>query len=202
MLETLRRLRGKARFYNAVLPSALAIPDTRGKRTDGVQTEEPLRRGQGGSYLVSNELPGVLRALRLFGRSLQPRIAPAAEPLRDPQGRENRRRQPRAACSRQPHDPPRLGLGSRLRRGDLENASVRPPRRLRCCFGRLPLARGIRGDGIREVGLNWRDHVDYDSSLVRSSKIMCSLGDPSKAAQSSTGARLSKGVLSWPRKQL
>jgi len=42
-----------------------------------------------------------------------------------------------------------------------------------------------------EVGLNWRDHVDYDSSLVRSSKIMCSLGDPSKAAQSSTGARLS-----------
>ena len=27
-----------------------------------------------------------------------------------------------------------------------------------------------------EVGLNWRDHVDYDSSLVRSSKIMCSLG--------------------------
>ena len=34
-----------------------------------------------------------------------------------------------------------------------------------------------------EVGLNWRDHVDYDSSLVRSSEIMCSLGDPSKAAQ-------------------
>jgi GDPmannose 4,6-dehydratase len=33
------------------------------------------------------------------------------------------------------------------------------------------------------VGLNWRDHVDYDSSLVRSSEIMCSLGDPSKAAQ-------------------
>ena len=34
-----------------------------------------------------------------------------------------------------------------------------------------------------EVGLNWRDHVDYDSSLVRSSEIMCSLGDPSKATQ-------------------
>ena len=28
-----------------------------------------------------------------------------------------------------------------------------------------------------EIGLNWRDHVDYDSSLVRSSDIMCSLGD-------------------------
>src|SRR6266446_8440012 len=34
-----------------------------------------------------------------------------------------------------------------------------------------------------EVGLNWRDHVDYDASLVRSSDIMCSLGDPSKAVQ-------------------
>ncbi|MBV8451540.1 MAG: GDP-mannose 4,6-dehydratase, partial [Deltaproteobacteria bacterium] len=34
-----------------------------------------------------------------------------------------------------------------------------------------------------EVGLNWRDHVDYDTSLLRSSDIMCSLGDPSKAAQ-------------------
>jgi GDPmannose 4,6-dehydratase len=34
-----------------------------------------------------------------------------------------------------------------------------------------------------EVGLTWRDHVDYDSSLIRSSEIMCSLGDPSKAAQ-------------------
>lgn len=33
------------------------------------------------------------------------------------------------------------------------------------------------------VGLNWRDYVDHDSSLVRSSDIMCSLGDPSKAAE-------------------
>jgi GDPmannose 4,6-dehydratase len=33
------------------------------------------------------------------------------------------------------------------------------------------------------VGLNWQDHVDYDSSLVRPSDIMYSLSDPSKAAQ-------------------
>ena len=33
------------------------------------------------------------------------------------------------------------------------------------------------------VGLNWQDHVAYDSSLVRPSEIMYSLGDPSKAAQ-------------------
>src|SRR5258707_13785339 len=36
---------------------------------------------------------------------------------------------------------------------------------------------------LAAVGLDWRDHVDYDSSLVRSSDILCSLGDPSKAAQ-------------------
>ena len=34
-----------------------------------------------------------------------------------------------------------------------------------------------------EVGLNWQDHIDYDPSLVRSSDIMYSLGDPSKAAE-------------------
>jgi GDPmannose 4,6-dehydratase len=34
-----------------------------------------------------------------------------------------------------------------------------------------------------EVGLDWREHVDYDPSLVRSSDIMYSVGDPTKAAQ-------------------
>jgi GDPmannose 4,6-dehydratase len=33
------------------------------------------------------------------------------------------------------------------------------------------------------VGLDWRDHVDYDSSLVRSSDIMYSLGDPKRVAR-------------------
>ena len=34
-----------------------------------------------------------------------------------------------------------------------------------------------------ELGFDWRDHVDYDPSLVRSSDIMYSVGDPTKAAQ-------------------
>jgi GDPmannose 4,6-dehydratase len=34
-----------------------------------------------------------------------------------------------------------------------------------------------------EVGLDWREHVDYDPSLVRSNDIMYSVGDPTKAAQ-------------------
>jgi GDPmannose 4,6-dehydratase len=32
------------------------------------------------------------------------------------------------------------------------------------------------------VGLDWRDHVDHDPALTRPSDILCSLGDPSKAA--------------------
>jgi GDPmannose 4,6-dehydratase len=34
-----------------------------------------------------------------------------------------------------------------------------------------------------ELGLDWRGHVDYDPSLVRSSDIMYSVADPTKAAQ-------------------
>jgi hypothetical protein len=126
--------------------------NARGERTDGVPAEEPLRRGQGGSHFVVDQLPWVLRTLRLFGTSLQSRIAPSAEPLCNAQSHrgsgQDRCGQPRAACSRQPLDPPRLGLGSRLRRGDVENASVRSTRRLRCCFGRRPLARGIHSEGV------------------------------------------------------
>ncbi|HWF93992.1 MAG TPA: GDP-mannose 4,6-dehydratase [Xanthobacteraceae bacterium] len=34
-----------------------------------------------------------------------------------------------------------------------------------------------------QVGLNWRDHVEHDPALTRPSDIMCSLGDPTKAAK-------------------
>jgi GDPmannose 4,6-dehydratase len=34
-----------------------------------------------------------------------------------------------------------------------------------------------------EVGLDWRDHVGRDSTLARPSDILCSLGDPAKAAE-------------------
>jgi GDPmannose 4,6-dehydratase len=38
-----------------------------------------------------------------------------------------------------------------------------------------------------EVGLNWRNHVDYDASFKRPNEIQCSSGDPTKA----------KDVLGW-----
>jgi GDPmannose 4,6-dehydratase len=34
-----------------------------------------------------------------------------------------------------------------------------------------------------KIGLDWRDHVDHDPSLIRSSEITYSLGDPTKAAK-------------------
>jgi GDPmannose 4,6-dehydratase len=34
-----------------------------------------------------------------------------------------------------------------------------------------------------EYGLHWRDYVDYDPSLARPSDIMCSIGDPTRAAE-------------------
>jgi GDPmannose 4,6-dehydratase len=34
-----------------------------------------------------------------------------------------------------------------------------------------------------EVGLDWRDRVDYDASLARPSDIASSLGDPTRAAR-------------------
>jgi GDPmannose 4,6-dehydratase len=34
-----------------------------------------------------------------------------------------------------------------------------------------------------EAGLDWRDHVDHDPALARPSDILCSLGDPTKAAK-------------------
>src|SRR6516164_11576329 len=87
MLETLRRLRGQVRFYNAGSSECFGDTGPRdSERADGIPAEEPLRDCQGGSHLVSDQLPRGLRTLRLFGTSLQSRITPSAEPLRDPQG--------------------------------------------------------------------------------------------------------------------
>jgi len=38
-------------------------------------------------------------------------------------------------------------------------------------------------EAFKEVGLNWRDHVETDSTLVRPSEIRCGVGDATKAAE-------------------
>jgi GDPmannose 4,6-dehydratase len=47
--------------------------------------------------------------------------------------------------------------------------------------------RGLRRRCLREVGLEWHDHVDRDPALIRPSEIALSVGDAGKA----------KAVLGW-----
>jgi GDP-D-mannose dehydratase len=65
----------------------------------------------------------------------------------------------------------------------VENASVRPTDDFVVASGVAHSLEEFVAMAFLEVGLNLRDHVDYDCSLVRPNDIMCSLGDPTKAAQ-------------------
>ena len=67
MLETLRRLRGKARFYNAGSSECFGDTGTRAANEQTAFRPKSPYGVEGGSYLVSDELLGVLRALRLSG---------------------------------------------------------------------------------------------------------------------------------------
>ena len=133
MLETLRRLGGRLRFYNA--GSSECFGDT-GTRAANEQTVFRPKSPYGVAKAAAISLVANYRewywTLCLFRTPLQSRIAASAEPLRHPQdhprGRQDRCRQPCAARSRQPIVPPRLGLGSRLCRSHVEDAAVRPAR--------------------------------------------------------------------------
>jgi len=52
---------------------------------------------------------------------------------------------------------------------------VRPTRRLRIASGVAHSLEEFVATAFATVGLNWQDHVDYDSSLARSGEIMYSL---------------------------
>lgn len=55
-----------------------------------------------------------------------------------------------------------------------------------------------------EGGLDWRSHVDLDASLRRPSDILCSLGDPSKAAEVldwRASVCFAEIVLGWSRRK-
>ena len=203
MLETLRRLRGKARFYNA--GSSECFGDT-GTRAANEQTAFRPKSPYGVAKAAAISLVTSYReSYGLFACSGV--LFNHESPLR-PSRFVTRKVAKIGAGSRE-----RLALGNLTIRRDWGWAPDYVEaiwKMLQCDHpDDFVVASGVShsleefvATAFAEVGLNWRDHVDYDSSLVRSSKIMCSLGDPSKAAQSSTGARLSKGVLSWPRKEL
>jgi GDPmannose 4,6-dehydratase len=188
MLETLRRLRGKARFYNA--GSSECFGDT-GTRAANEQTAFRPKSPYGVAKAAAISLVTNYReSYGLFACSGV--LFNHESPLRP--SRFVTRKVTAAAA--------RIGAGSRERLA-LGNLSIRrdwgwAPDYVEAMWKMLQrdqpddfvVASGVAhsleefvATAFAEVGLNWQDHVDYDSSLVRSSEIMCSLGDPSKAAQ-------------------
>jgi len=188
MLEALRRLRGKAHFYNA--GSSECFGDT-GTGAANEQTAFRPKSPYGVAKAAAISLVTNYReSYGLFACSGL--LFNHESPLRP--HRFVTRKVTAAAA--------RIGAGSRERLA-LGNLSIRrdwgwAPDYVEAMWKMLQcdqpddfvVASGVAhsleefaATAFGEVGLNWRDHVDYDSSLARSSEIMSSLGDPSKAAQ-------------------
>jgi len=188
MLEALRRLRGRARFYNA--GSSECFGDT-GTHAANEQTAFRPKSPYGVAKAAAISLVANYReSYGLFACSGL--LFNHESPLRP--SRFVSRKVTAAAA--------RIGAGSRERLA-LGNLSIRrdwgwapdyvevmwkmlqcdPPDDFVVASGVAHSLEEFVATAFTEVGLNWRDHVDYDASLVRSSEIMCSLGDPSKAAQ-------------------
>jgi len=188
MLETLRRLRGRVRFYNA--GSSESFGDT-GTRAANEQTAFRPKSPYGVAKAAAISLVANYReSYGLFACSGL--LFNHESPLRP--SRFVTRKITAAAA--------KIGAGSRERLA-LGNLSIRrdwgwAPDYVEAMWKMLQhdrpddfvIASGVAhsleefvATAFLEVGLNWRDHVDYDALLVRPSDIMCSLGDPTKAAQ-------------------
>jgi GDPmannose 4,6-dehydratase len=188
MLEMLRRLGGRTRFYNA--GSSECFGDT-GTRAANEQTAFRPKSPYGVAKAAAISLVANYReSYGLFACSGL--LFNHESPLRP--SRFVTRKITAAAA--------RIAAGSRTRL-PLGNLSIRRDwgwapdyveamwRMLQCdqpddfvvASGVAHSLEEFAAAAFLEVGLNWRDHVDYDPSLVRSSDIMYSLGDPTKAAQ-------------------
>jgi len=187
MLETLRRLGGKVRFYNAGSSECFGNTGTRAANEEtAFRPKSPYGVAKAAAIsLVTNyrESYGLFACSGLLFNH--------ESPLRP--SRFVTRKITAAAA--------RIGGGSRERLA-LGNLSIRRDwgwapdyveamwRMLQCdqpddfvvASGIAHSLEDFLAAAFLEVGLDWRDHVDYDSSLVRSSDIMYSLGDPTKAA--------------------
>jgi GDPmannose 4,6-dehydratase len=188
MLETLRRLRGTVRFYNAGSSECFGDTGTAAaNEQNAFRPKSPYGVAKAAAIsLVTNyrESYGLVACSGLLFNH--------ESPLRP--HRFVTRKVTAAAA--------RIGAGSRERLA-LGNLSIRrdwgwAPDYVEAMWRMLEcdqpddfvVASGVAhsleefvATAFAEVGLKWQDHVDYDSSLARSSDIMCSLGDPSKAAQ-------------------
>jgi GDPmannose 4,6-dehydratase len=188
MLETLRRLAGKVRFYNAGSSECFGDTERQGANEQtAFRPKSPYGVAKAAAIsLVANyrESHGLFACSGiLFNHE---------SPLRP--SRFVTRKITAAAAN--------IGAGSRERLA-LGNLAIRrdwgwAPEYVEAMWRMLQcdqpddfvVASGVAhsleefvATAFFNVGLDWRDHVDYDSSLVRASDIMYSLGDPAKVGQ-------------------
>jgi GDPmannose 4,6-dehydratase len=192
LLEAIRFVERPIAFYNA--GSSECFGDTGEHRRDGgdaFPAAQPLCGGQGLRAQPGGQLPRRLRHARLHRHPLQPRIAAAPRALRHAEGGArglpHRRRQCRNAVARQPRHSSRLGLGARVRRGDVADAAAARGRRLRHRQRPHGVARAFRAQAFAHFGLDWQKHVRVDPTLLRPSDIRYGAADPS----------LARRVLGW-----
>jgi GDPmannose 4,6-dehydratase len=188
ILGTLRRLRGRVRFYNA--GSSECFGDT-GMRAANEQTAFRPKSPYGVAKAAAISLVANYReSYGLFACSGL--LFNHESPLRP--SRFVTRKITAAAARIAAGSPERLALGDLSIRRDWGWApdyvevmwsmlQYEQPDDFVVASGTAHSLEEFVATAFAAVGLNWRDHVDHDSSLVRSSEIMCSLGDPSKAAQ-------------------
>jgi GDPmannose 4,6-dehydratase len=188
MLETLRRLAGKVRFYNAGSSECFGDTERQGANEQtAFRPKSPYGVAKAAAIsLVANyrESHGLFACSGiLFNHE---------SPLRP--SRFVTRKITAAAAN--------IGAGSRERLA-LGNLAIRrdwgwAPEYVEAMWRMLQcdqpddfvVASGVAhsleefvATAFFNVGLDWRDHVDYDSSLVRASDIIYSLGDPAKVGQ-------------------
>src|SRR5437588_2273662 len=188
MLETLRRLRGRVRFYNAGSSESFGDTGTRGAHEQtAFRPKSPYGVAKAAAIsLVANyrESYGLFACSGLLFNH--------ESPLRP--SRFVTRKITAAAARIRAGSQERLALGNLSIRRDWGWAPDYVEVMWRMLQRDQPddfvVASGVAysleqfvAAAFREVGLDWRDHVDYDASLVRSSEIMYSVGDPTKAAE-------------------
>lgn len=188
LLETLRRLRGGVRFYNAGSSECFGDTGTRGANEEtAFRPKSPYGVAKAAAIsLVANyrECYGLFACSGiLFNHE---------SPLRP--SRFVTRKITAAAAKIGTGSRERLALGNLAIRRDWGWAPeyVEAMWRVLQCDqpNDFVVASGVAhsleefvATAFLNVGLDWRNHVDYDSSLVRASDIMYSLGDPTKVTQ-------------------
>jgi GDPmannose 4,6-dehydratase len=188
MLETLRRLRGRIRFYNAGSSECFGDTQSQGANEQtAFRPKSPYGIAKAAAIsLVANyrESHGLFACSGiLFNHE---------SPLRP--SRFVTRKITAAAANIGAGSGERLALGNLSIRRDWGWA----PEYVEAMWSMLQqdepdnfvVASGVAhsleefvATAFLKVGLDWRDHVDHDPSLVRSSEITYSLGDPTKVAQ-------------------